>query len=274
MTEFDVEVVFEVALKAVKDAGEIIKEAFYKKKSVLTKSCDVDLVTETDQAVEKMLIGRIKENFPSHMFIGEESVAVGEKCDLTNDPTWIVDPVDGTMNFVHSFPHSCIALAVLYHKDVHIGIIYNPILEQMYTAKCNQGAFLNDKPIRVSEETDLSKSLVIAEFGTNRDTQKMESVLKNVSALMNKVHGLRAMGSAALNMASVAAGGADSYFEFGIHVWDIAAGALIIKEAGGVCLDTEGGPLDLMSRRMICASSEKLALQIIPLLDQLKLERD
>ncbi|XP_057370052.1 inositol monophosphatase 1-like isoform X2 [Daphnia carinata] len=253
---------------------QIIKEAFYKKKSVLTKSCEVDLVTETDQAVEKMLIGRIKENFPNHMFIGEESVAAGEKCDLTNDPTWIVDPVDGTMNFVHSFPHSCISLAVLYHKDVHIGIIFNPILDQMYTAKRNQGAFLNDKPIRVSEEEDLSKSLVIAEFGTNRDTKKMESVLKNVSALMNKVHGLRAMGSAALNMASVAAGGADCYFEFGIHVWDIAAGALIIKEAGGICLDTEGGPLDLMSRRMICASSEKLALQIIPLLDQLKFERD
>ncbi|XP_046447129.1 inositol monophosphatase 1-like [Daphnia pulex] len=274
MAEFDVEAVFTVALKAVKDAGEIIKEAFYKKKAVLTKSCAVDLVTETDQAVEKMLIGRIKENFPNHMFIGEESVAAGEKCDLMDEPTWIVDPVDGTMNFVHSFPHSCISLAVLYHKDIHIGIIYNPILDQMFTAKLGQGAFLNDKPIRASEETELGKSLVIAEFGTNRDLQKMESVLKNITALMNKVHGLRAMGSAALNMASVASGGADCYFEYGIHVWDIAAGTLIVREAGGVCIDTEGGPLDLMSRRMICASSEKLALQIIPLLTQLKLERD
>ncbi len=86
-------------------------------------------------------------------FIGEESVAAGEKCDLTDSPTWIVDPVDGTMNFVHSFPHSCISLAVLYQKDVQIGIIYNPILEQMFTAKLGQGAFLNDKPIRASEET-------------------------------------------------------------------------------------------------------------------------
>nr|CAH0112654.1 unnamed protein product [Daphnia galeata] len=274
MTEFDVETVFAVALKAVKDAGEIIKEAFYKKKAVVTKSCDVDLVTETDQAVEKMLISRIKENFPNHMFIGEESVAAGEKCDLTDEPTWIVDPVDGTMNFVHSFPHSCISLAVLYRKDIHVGIIYNPTLEQMYTAKLGQGAFLNGKPIRVSEETELGKSLVIAEFGTNRDPQKMESVLKNITALMNKVHGLRAMGSAALNMSSVASGGSDCYFEYGIHVWDIAAGTLIVREAGGVCIDTEGGPLDLMSRRMICASSEKLALQIIPLLTQLKLERD
>ena len=82
-------------------------------------------------------------------------MAAGEKCDLTDEPTWIVDPVDGTMNFVHSFPHSCISLAVLYRKDMHIGIIYNPTLEQMYTAKLGQGAFLNDKPIRVSEETGM-----------------------------------------------------------------------------------------------------------------------
>ena len=90
-------------------------------------------------------------------FIGEESVAAGEKCDLTDDPTWIVDPVDGTMNFVHSFPHSCISLAVLYRKDIQIGIIYNPTLDQLYTAKKNQGAFLNDKPIQASGETGIIK---------------------------------------------------------------------------------------------------------------------
>ena len=136
-------------------------------------------------------------------------MAAGEKFDLTDEPTWIVDPVDGTMNFVHSFPHSCISLAVLHKKDVHIGIIYNPILEQMFTAKLGQGAFLNEKPVRASEETgtnkmqkkkvgnfqthffstELCKSLVIAEFGTNRDPKKMECVLKNITALMNEVHG-------------------------------------------------------------------------------------
>ena len=88
-----------------------------------------------------------------YRFIGEESVAAGEKCDLSDEPTWIVDPVDGTMNFVHSFPHSCISLAVLHRKEIQIGIIYNPMLDQMFTAKLGQGAFLNDKPIRVSEET-------------------------------------------------------------------------------------------------------------------------
>ena len=88
-------------------------------------------------------------------FIGEESVAAGEKCELTAAPTWIIDPVDGTMNFVHSFPHSCISLAVLYNKEVEIGIIYNPVLEQMYTAQLGKGAFLNDKPIHVSEQTGM-----------------------------------------------------------------------------------------------------------------------
>jgi len=253
---------------------KLIRKAFDEKKQVLQKSCDIDLVTETDQAVEKLLIQRVKENFPTHKYIGEESVAAGEKCSLTDDPTWIIDPVDGTMNFVHSFPHSCISLAVLYNKVAQIGIIYNPVLEQMYSARLGQGALLNGKPIHVSGQTDLNKSLLIVETGTNRDPVKLDCVLKNFTSLATKAHGLRAMGSAALNMASVASGGCDSYFEFGIHVWDIAAGDLLVREAGGVCIDTEGGPLDLMSRRMICASSQELASEIIPLLTQMRLERD
>jgi len=240
MESFDLELCFEVAMKAVNEGGELIRQAFDKKKQVLQKSCDVDLVTETDQAVEKLLIQRVKENFPTHKFIGEESVAAGEKCLLSDDPTWIIDPVDGTMNFVHSFPHCCISLAVLHNKVAQIGIIYNPVLEQMYTAKIGKGAFLNNKPIHVSKETDLNKSLLIIELGTSRDPQKHDCVMKNLVSLSSKAHGFRSMGSAALNMASVASGGSDCYFEFGIHVWDIAAGDLIVREAGGVCIDTEG----------------------------------
>jgi myo-inositol-1(or 4)-monophosphatase len=129
-------------------------------------------------------------------FIGEESVAAGEKCDLTDEPTWIVDPVDGTMNFVHSFPHSCISLAVLYRKDIHVGIIYNPTLEQMYTAKLGQGAFLNGKPIRVSEETGMyttpSTLFLLSHFLLVSFMYFFFFVtkeLKNITALMNKVHG-------------------------------------------------------------------------------------
>lgn len=265
---------FDIAMKAVNEAGEVIRNAFDKKKSVLEKSCQIDLVTETDQSVEKLLIQRVKENFPHHKFIGEESVAAGEKCTLTDETTWIIDPIDGTMNFVHSFPHSCISLAVLHNKIAQIGVIYNPVLEQMYTAQLGKGAFLNGKPIHVSGETELNKSLVIVEHGTSRDPEKHNCVMKNIETLITKAHGLRSMGSAALDMAAVAAGGCDSYFEFGIHVWDIAAGDLIVREAGGICIDTEGGPLDLMSRRMICASSQQLASQIIPLLSQMHLERD
>jgi len=189
MEEFDVDLCFNVAMNAVNEAGELIRQAFQKKKLVHEKSCDTDLVTETDQGVEKLLIQRVKENFPTHKFIGEESVAAGEKCLLTDDPTWIIDPVDGTMNFVHSFPHCCISLAVMYNKVAQIGIIYNPVLEQMYSAQLGKGALLNDKPIHVSKEKDLNKSLVLVEIGTSRDPLKHDCVMKNISSLTAKAHG-------------------------------------------------------------------------------------
>lgn len=116
-------------------------------------------------------------------------MAAGAKSSLTDDPTWIIDPVDGTMNFVHSFPHSCISLAVLSDKEAKIGIIYNPALEQMYSARLNRGATLNGKPICVSQETEMSKALVMFEMGTSRDEQKMNQVISNLKAIINKVHG-------------------------------------------------------------------------------------
>ncbi|KAK2723969.1 hypothetical protein QYM36_002343 [Artemia franciscana] len=254
---------------------QIIKEAFSSKhKNVTTKSSEIDFVTETDQAVEKFLIDGLKEKYPNHRFIGEEGVASGLKCQLTDEPTWIIDPIDGTMNFVHSFPNVCISIALLVNKVVEIGIIYNPVLDLQYTARKGEGAFLNGNPISVSPTTALSDSLVIMELGTTRDEEKRQLVRDNFNILQTKCHGLRALGSCALNMAHVASGGADLYFEFGIHAWDIAAGDLIVREAGGVVYDTEGGPLDILGRRVICASSIEIIKEVIPLLKQMKNERD
>ncbi|XP_064110661.1 inositol monophosphatase 1-like isoform X1 [Macrobrachium nipponense] len=274
MAEFDVQECYKVAMELVKTAGKLVREAINKKKNIEIKSCAIDLVTESDKAVEKLLISGLSSSFPDHKFIGEESVSAGEKCVFTDAPTWIIDPIDGTMNFVHSFPHTCISVGLWVNKDAELGIVYNPVLEQMFTAIKGEGAFLNGEKLSVSGETELAKSLIFAEMGSSQDAEKMDTVITNLTTLLPKVHGLRAMGSCALNMCYVATGGGDAYYEFGIHAWDTAAAYLVVKEAGGVIVDTEGGPFDLMNRRVLCASTQQLAETLSKILKQYQPERD
>lgn len=265
---------FDVALMLVKSAGNLMTEHLSGCKVFEIKSCDIDLVTVVDQKVEETLIGGLSSKFPTHKFIGEESVAGGAKCVLTDDPTWIIDPVDGTMNFVHGFPHSCISLGLTINKESVVGIIYNPFLNQLFTAKKGQGAFLNGRQIHVSNVKEVKDALVTFEAGTSRDEEKRTIVLENLRRVITKAHGMRSLGSAALNMAMVAMGGADVNFEYGIHAWDIAAGDIIVREAGGVCIDPAGGPFDILSRRVLCAATPELAKEITTMLVQFYPERD
>lgn len=140
--------------------------------------------------MENFLIDNIHKQFPSHKFIGEESVAAGEKCKLTATPTWIIDPIDGTMNFVHGFPHSCISIALFIEEIPMIGIIYNPSLEQLFCAKKGQGAFFNGKRIQVSDQTDLSKALLMMECGTGQVPEQYDVLFENQKKLIPSVHGL------------------------------------------------------------------------------------
>lgn len=265
---------FEVALGLVKSAGNLITEHVNGCKVFELKSSDIDLVTEVDKKVEETLIGGLSKIFPTHKFIGEESVADGAKCVLTDDPTWIIDPVDGTLNFVHGFPHSCISLGLVINKESVAGIIYNPMLQQLFTAKKGQGAFLNGRQIHVSKIKELNKALVAFEAGTSRDEDKMKVVRGNFELVVSKGQGMRSLGSAALNMAMVAMGGADANFEFGIHAWDVAAGDILVREAGGVCIDPAGGPFDILSRRVLCASTPELAEELSKTILQFYPERD
>ncbi|XP_078607873.1 inositol monophosphatase 1-like [Branchiostoma floridae x Branchiostoma japonicum] len=268
---------FHAAVAVARKAGEEIKVAFSSEKRIQTKSISTDLVTETDKKVENMIISTLKEKFPSHSFIGEESAAAGEKVELSDNPTWIIDPVDGTTNFVHGFPFVAVSIGLSVQKEVVVGVVYNAILDQMFTGQLGKGAFMNGKPIHVSGQEDLSQALFIAEFGYRRDKQEMDMVFSNLESFLNErnsAHGCRLLGSAALAMCQVAIGGGDMFYHFGTHVWDVAAGALIIREAGGVVWDTTGGPFDMMSRRVLCASSEKLARTIAEGLTQMELPRD
>lgn len=270
----DLDACYQAALDVCKKAGVLIKEAYSAEKRIQTKASAADLVTETDQAVEKMVISTLKSQFPTHSFIGEESVAGGEKCVWTDNPTWMIDPIDGTTNFVHRFPFSCISLALTVNKKTEIGIVYNPILEQMYTARTGQGAFCNGEKLSVTKTQDIGQALVCAEFGSDRDPEKLETKIATKKRVIEKCHGIRCVGSAALAMCSVAAGYADAFYECGIHCWDIAAADLVVREAGGVVNDPKGGPVDLMSRRVLCASTKELAEQLVGLVEPIEYERD
>ncbi|XP_068631916.1 inositol monophosphatase 1 [Battus philenor] len=265
---------FEVAVELVKSAGEFIKQHTSGCKSYEVKSCDIDLVTEVDKKVEQFLIEGLSKQFPTHKFVGEEAVADGAKVEFTDDPTWFIDPVDGTMNFIHGFPYSCISVGLHVEKEPVIGIVYNPIVDKLYTAKSGQGAFLNGQPIHVSKVNELRNALVGFETGTSRDEEKKEVVLENFKLMVKHAHGIRAVGSAALNMALVAEGKLDAYFEFGIHAWDIAAGIVIVREAGGVCVDPTNAPLHTLRRKVLCTASPDLAQEIASIIKQYTPESD
>ncbi|XP_029447417.1 inositol monophosphatase 1 [Rhinatrema bivittatum] len=263
------------AIAIARKAGEVICGALKKEARIMLKSSPADLVTETDQKVEAMIISSIKEKFPSHSFIGEESVAAGDKSTLSDNPTWIIDPIDGTTNFVHRFPFVAVSIGFAVKKEIEFGVVYSCVEDKMYTGRRGKGAFCNGQKLHVSGQKDITKSLIITELGSSRDPETVKIVLSNIERLLCiPIHGIRAVGTAAVNMCLVATGGADAYYEMGIHCWDMAAAAVIITEAGGVVLDTSGGTFDLMSRRIIAASSRELGERIAKELQIIPLERD
>jgi len=265
---------FQTAKLVAEEAGRVVKEAFYNIKNIEVKTNFADLVTETDKAVEDMIIAKLTEKYPSHKFIGEETVSAGNKCELTDDPTWIIDPIDGTTNFVHGIPHTCISIGLAVDKQIVAGIVHCPIVEEMYTAVKGQGAFCNGKKLAVSAITEISKSAIIAEGGTSRDPVELQTKMDNTKSLIQKCHGVRMYGSAAMNMCMVARGSHEAYLEYGIHVWDIAAGKLVVEEAGGVVVDPTCAPIDIMNRRVLAACSQNIADEISKAVAHITLERD
>jgi myo-inositol-1(or 4)-monophosphatase len=243
MDEKELQRCFESAVELAKKGGEMIRNAFGKAKKIESKGYSTDLVTETDQQVEKMILGTLKERFPTHNFIGEESVAAGEPCALTDDPTWLIDPVDGTTNFIHRFPFVAVSIGLYVKKEPAIGVVYNAPQDLLYTARKGLGAHCNGETISVSGQTELSQALICSEVGGTREPERMKVVRDNLFSLAmppDPAHSIRSLGSAALNMCLVASGCVDGYQEFGIHCWDIAAGTIIVREAGGVVMDPKG----------------------------------
>ncbi|XP_043475394.1 inositol monophosphatase 1-like [Leptopilina heterotoma] len=258
---------YDFVMKLIIESAKVIREAIQGGKCIETKAGDWDLVTQFDRKVEDILITGLAEEFPHHKFIGEETVSLTNNLpELTDDPTWIIDPIDGTTNFVHSFPHTCISVALAVNKKLEIGIVYNPVLEQMFTARRGQGAFLNGKSINSSKVEEVSQSLICIEasYATIEDIRDI--ILGRLEAFVTIAHGIRTLGSAALTLCHVAMGATEVYHTDNLMPWDVAAGVLIINEAGGVVIDTAGGGFNLMKPKVLAAGNNKLAQDIVELI--------
>lgn len=226
----------EVAIKAARLAGQIIVKHLGKisKRDINLKQAS-DFVTIVDRESEKVIIDTIKKHFPDHLFLAEESL---KECGRETY-RWIIDPLDGTTNYIHSYPVFSVSIALEYGGEIITGVILDPLRNELFWAEKGSGAYVNCSPIEVSK-VNIGESLVTTGFPF-RSKEMIDNYLKLFRNLFLKVSDLRRSGSAALDLAYLACGRCDGFFELGLSPWDIAAGSLLIKEAGGVITDFGGG---------------------------------
>ncbi|XP_034945787.1 inositol monophosphatase 2-like [Chelonus insularis] len=266
-TQQELDHCYDFVMKLTIESAKIIREAIQGKKTIETKAGDWDLVTQYDKKVEAVLIAGLAKEFPAHKFIGEETVSKTNVLpELTATPTWIIDPIDGTTNFVHAFPHTCISIALAVNRELEIGIVYNPVLEQMFTARRGRGAYLNGKRIKSSDVSDLRHSLVCIEASYAAIEDIRDILLGRIEAFVSIAHGIRTLGSAALTLCHIAMGAAEVYHTDNLMPWDVAAGVLIIREAGGSVIDTSGDKFDIMKPKVLAMGTRKLESELVKLI--------
>lgn len=239
-------------------AGPLLQASLMDRRIVHTKG-ELNFVTATDRKAEETIIQIIHTEFPDHAILAEESLGRG------NSPyRWIIDPLDGTTNFAHTFPFACISIGYEEQGSVVTGGIFDPFHQELFFAQKDQGAFLNNKRIYVSQTPSLSESLLTTGFAYDR-RQKIDEYLLPFKEFIMRVHGIRRTGAAALDLCYVACGRFDGFWEAKLHPWDVAAGSLIVTEAGGQITDYGGNPYRLDAMRTV-ASNGKIHREMIEIL--------
>lgn len=242
-----------IAIEAARAAGNTIIRAMQRMDTVkIAEKRPNDYVTEVDKKVEAEIISTIKKAYPTHSILGEEGGTIeGEG----NDYLWTIDPIDGTRNFIHGFPHFAVSIAVLHKNRVEHGLIYDPLRQEMFIASRGKGAFLNDRRIRVSTCKTLKESLLGTGFAyrhlANPKNTGPSKILHHVMPLCGDI---RRAGAATLDLAYVACGRLDGFWEFGLQLWDYAAGVLLVKEAGGIISDPDGSEEYMKNGNIIAAN--------------------
>lgn len=241
-----------IAVNAARAAGKVITRNMNRVESLtVTSKQRNDFATEVDIKAEQEIINIIRRAYPQHGILAEES---GEQPGREDDTQWIIDPLDGTTNYLHGFPQFCVSIAARQRGRLAVGVIYDPVKEELFTASKGEGALLNNRKIRVSRATDLRGALLGTGIPYRSDQPALESYLGTLTALIQDTAGVRRAGSAALDLAYVAAGRLDGFWEFSLNPWDMAAGALIVQEAGGLVGDLRGGHDHLQTGNILAAN--------------------
>lgn len=252
------------AVKAARRAGAVINRAsFDLDRLQVTEKGHNDYVTDIDKAAEAAIVEMLLKAYPDHAILGEET---GPSKNLHDESeyVWIIDPIDGTTNFMHGFPHYCISIALQHNGVVTQGVIYDPNRNDLFTATKGAGAFLNDKRLRVTKHDKISQALISTGFGSG-SAAAMDEFCKMYRIMLEKAQGIRRPGSAALDLAYVAAGRIDGFFEKGLKHWDVAAGALMVAEAGGIVGDFTGES-EFVKKGQVIAASPRIFGQMVTLL--------
>ena len=233
------------AIQTARDAGRILAGRFGRKIEISNKS-EIDLVTESDLASERLIIDRIKTHYPGHAILAEES-GLSEPADRARRSgwRWIIDPLDGTTNYAHGYPCFCVSMGLECEGRLELGVVYDPIRDEMFTAERGQGAALNGRRIRVSPTPNLASALLCTGFPY--DVRERNEFARHFANFIMAAQGVRRDGAAALDLAYVAAGRFDGFWEEGLKPWDVAAGVLMIEEAGGRVSNYLNGPFDIFT---------------------------
>lgn len=241
-----------IAIRAARRAGEIIVRSLNRVESLnVTSKGRNDFVTEVDRAAEQEIIGIIRKHYPHHAFLAEESGASGD-----DETVWIIDPLDGTTNFLHGLPIFAVSIACRQRGRLEHGVIYDPMRQELFTASRGAGAHLDNRRIRVSKQRTLEGALVATGFPYRANLRYLDTYLELLKIVMQETAGVRRPGSAALDLAYVAAGRTDAFFEIGLSPWDTAAGTLLVTEAGGR-ISTLGGE-DYQQKGHVLAGTPKV----------------
>ena len=241
-----------IAVRAARAAGTLIVRAYENGGDLQTefKSAN-DYVTSVDKEAEKLIISKIQQSYPTHSFVGEEGGAVAGD----NEYQWIIDPLDGTTNFVRGIPHFAVSIALLHKGRLDQAVVFDPLRGELFTASKGAGAQLNGYRIRCSQKRDLSGTVLATAFPFKAKSATATS-LDSFGRIFQQCGDVRRTGSAALDMAYVAAGRFDGYWEAGIQAWDIAAGELLVREAGGLVTDFSGGNDPMFKGNIVCGSAK------------------
>jgi myo-inositol-1(or 4)-monophosphatase len=240
------------AIQTARDAGRILAEKFGRSALEISNKGDIDLVTEADLAAERFIIERIKSYYPRHAILAEESDASGIKHEGAGEYKWIIDPLDGTTNYAHGYPAFCVSIALERDGRIELGVIYDPLRDEMFSAERGEGATLNGRRIHVSEVEELNNAMLCTGFPYN--VRELDDFARHFYNFIMNAQGVRRDGTAALDMAYVACGRFDGFWEEGLRPWDVAAGVLLIEEAGGRVSYYDGSPFNIYTPPILASN--------------------